>query len=413
MQYEYAKEKYASLGVDTEEAMQKLSGIKISMHCWQGDDIKGFLFRDQELTGGIQATGNYPGAARTPAELREDMEEAFRMIPGKHKVNLHAIYADTDEKIDLDTIEPKHYASWVEWAKEQGLGLDFNPTCFSHPKSESGFTLASADPAIRDFWVEHCRRSRRIGEYFGRELGQKAVTDIWIPDGFKDVPVDRLAPRVRLKEALDEILSEKLDPSANLDAVESKLFGIGSESYVVGSHEFYMGYAVKNHIAVCLDAGHFHPTEVISNKLSSLLLFTDEMLLHVSRPIRWDSDHVIILDDELQEIAHELVRNKLYERTHIGLDFFDASINRVAAWVIGMRNMEKALLKSFLEPTDTMKKMELEGDYTGRLAYLEEMKSMPWQAVWDEFCRRNNVPVGLQWLEEVRGYEAKVLSKRG
>ncbi len=413
MQYEYAKEKYASLGVDTEEAMRQLSGIKISMHCWQGDDIKGFLFRDQELTGGIQATGNYPGAARTPAELRADMEEAFRMIPGKHKVNLHSTYADTDEKIDLNEIEPKHYAPWVEWAKEQGLGLDFNPTCFSHPKSESGFTLASADPAIRDFWVEHCKRSRRIGEYFGKELGQKAVTNIWIPDGFKDIPVDRLAPRVRLKEALDDILSEKLDPSANLDAVESKLFGIGSESYVVGSHEFYMGYAIKNHIAVCLDAGHFHPTEVISNKISSLLLFADEMLLHVSRPIRWDSDHVIVLDDELQEIAHEMVRNKLYERTHIGLDFFDASINRVAAWVIGMRNMEKALLKSFLEPTDTMKKMELEGDYTGRLAYMEEMKSMPWQAVWDEFCRRNNVPVGLQWLDEVRGYEAKVLSKRG
>ena len=413
MQYEYAKEKYASLGVDTEEAMRQLSGIKISMHCWQGDDIKGFLFRDQELTGGIQATGNYPGAARTPAELRADMEEAFRMIPGKHKVNLHSTYADTDEKIDLNEIEPKHYAPWVEWAKEQGLGLDFNPTCFSHPKSESGFTLASADPAIRDFWVEHCKRSRRIGEYFGKELGQKAVTNIWIPDGFKDIPVDRLAPRVRLKEALDDILSEKLDPSANLDAVESKLFGIGSESYVVGSHEFYMGYAIKNHIAVCLDAGHFHPTEVISNKISSLLLFADEMLLHVSRPIRWDSDHVIVLEDELQEIAHEMGRNKLYERTHIGLDFFDASINRVAAWVIGMRNMEKALLKSFLEPTDTMKKMELEGDYTGRLAYMEEMKSMPWQAVWDEFCRRNNVPVGLQWLDEVRGYEAKVLSKRG
>ncbi len=413
MQYEYAKEKYAVLGVDTEEAMKQLSEIKISMHCWQGDDIKGFLFRDQELTGGIQATGNYPGAARTPAELRADMEEAFRMIPGKHKVNLHAIYADTDEKIDLDTIEPKHYASWVQWAKEQGLGLDFNPTCFSHPKSESGFTLASADPSIRSFWIEHCKRSRRIGEYFGKELGQKAVTDIWIPDGFKDIPVDRLAPRMRLKEALDEVLSEKLDTNANLDAVESKLFGIGSESYVVGSHEFYMGYAVKNQIAVCLDAGHFHPTEVISNKLSSLLLFTDEMLLHVSRPVRWDSDHVIVLDDELQEIANELVRNKLYKRTHIGLDFFDASINRVAAWVIGMRNMEKALLKAFLEPTDAMKKMELEGDYTGRLAYLEEMKSMPWQDVWDEFCRRNAVPVGLEWLKEIRRYEADVLAKRG
>ncbi len=410
--YEEAGERYAALGTDTEEAIRRLSDIKISMHCWQGDDVKGFLFRDRELSGGIQATGNYPGAARTPDELRADMDEAFSLIGGKHKVNLHSTYADTDEKIDLDAIEPRHYASWVQWAKERGLGLDFNPTCFSHEKAESGYTLSSADESIRSFWVEHCRRSRRVGEYFGRELGQKCVTNVWIPDGSKDVPVDRYAPRLRLKESLDEVFAEKLDPDANLDAVESKLFGIGSESYVVGSHEFYMGYAMKNNVAVCLDAGHFHPTEVISNKLSSLLLFSDEMLLHVSRPVRWDSDHVVALDDELQEIANEVIRNGLLDRIHIGLDFFDASINRVAAWVIGMRNMQKALLRALLEPTAAMKKMELDGDYTARLAYLEEMKAMPWQIVFDEFCARQNVPTGLDWLTEVRAYEKKILAER-
>lgn len=410
--YEEAKERYAALGSDTEEAMKRLASIKISMHCWQGDDVKGFLFRDRDLSGGIQATGNYPGAARTPDELRADMDKAFSLIPGKHKVNLHSTYADTEESIDLDAIEPRHYASWVQWAKDHGLGLDFNPTCFSHEKAESGYTLSSADEGIRRFWIEHCRRSRRVGEYFGKELGQKCVTNVWIPDGSKDVPVDRYAPRLRLKESLDEIFAEKLDPAANLDAVESKLFGIGSESYVVGSHEFYMGYAMKNNVAVCLDAGHFHPTEVISNKLSSLLLFSDEMLLHVSRPVRWDSDHVVALDDELQEIANEVIRNGLADRIHIGLDFFDASINRVAAWVIGMRNMQKALLRALLEPTAVMKKLELDGDYTARLAYLEEMKAMPWQAVWDEFCERQGVPTGLAWLDEVRGYEANILAER-
>ena len=410
--YEEAKERYAALGSDTEEAMKRLASIKISMHCWQGDDVKGFLFRDRDLSGGIQATGNYPGAARTPDELRADMDKAFSLIPGKHKVNLHSTYADTEESIDLDAIEPRHYASWVQWAKEHGLGLDFNPTCFSHEKAESGYTLSSADEGIRRFWIEHCRRSRRVGEYFGKELGQKCVTNVWIPDGSKDVPVDRYAPRLRLKESLDEIFAEKLDPAANLDAVESKLFGIGSESYVVGSHEFYMGYAMKNNVAVCLDACHFHPTEVISNKLSSLLLFSDEMLLHVSRPVRWDSDHVVALDDELQEIANEVIRNGLADRIHIGLDFFDASINRVAAWVIGMRNMQKALLRALLEPTAVMKQLELDGDYTARLAYLEEMKAMPWQAVWDEFCERQGVPTGLAWLDEVRGYETKILAER-
>lgn len=410
--YEAAKESFAALGVDTEKAMKQLGKIKISMHCWQGDDVRGFLFRGNELTGGIQATGNYPGAARTPAELRRDMEKAFSLIPGKHKVNLHAIYADTDEKVDLDAIEPRHYASWVAWAKENGLGLDFNPTCFSHKMSESGFTLSSADENVRRFWVEHCKRSRRIGAYFGKELGQKCVTNVWIPDGYKDIPVDRLAPRERLAQSLDEIFAEPLDEKYNLDAVESKVFGIGSESYVTGSHEFYLGYAVKNHKAVCLDTGHFHPTEYVSNKISSVLMFTNELLLHVSRPVRWDSDHVVTLNDELQEIAFELIRSGLISRTHIGLDFFDASINRIAAWVIGMRNMQKALLRALLEPTEMLKRCELKGDYTARLATLEEMKSMPWQAVWDEFCERNNVPVGLRWMDEVRSYEKDVLSAR-
>ena len=410
--YAEARERYAVLGSNTEQAMEELAKIRISVNCWQGDDVKGFLFRDRDLSGGIQATGNYPGAARTPQELRQDMEKAFSLIPGKHKVNLHSTYADTDEKIDLDAIEPRHYESWVQWAKEQDLGLDFNPTCFSHEKAESGYTLSSADESIRSFWVEHCRRSRRVGEYFGKELGQKCVTNIWVPDGSKDVPVDRYSPRLRLKQSLDEIFAERLDPAANLDAVESKLFGIGSESYVVGSHEFYMGYAMKNGVAVCLDAGHFHPTEVISNKISSLLLFSNEMLLHVSRPVRWDSDHVVILDDELQEIAFEVVRNGLLPRIHIGLDFFDASINRVAAWVIGTRNMQKALLRALLEPTAQMKQLELDGDYTARLAYLEELKAMPWQAVWEEFCRRQNVPGGLGWLDEVRAYEKSILESR-
>ena len=410
--YEAAKEAYAAFGVDTEAAMNRLRTIPISMHCWQGDDVRGFLFRGNDLTGGIQATGNYPGAARTPAELRQDMEKAFSLIPGKHKVNLHATYADTDEKIDLDEIEPRHYERWVAWAKEQGLGLDFNPTCFSHAKSESGFTLSSADEGIRRFWVEHCKRSRRIGAYFGKELGRQCVTNVWIPDGYKDTPVDRLAPRERLKQSLDEIFAEPLDEAYNLDAVESKVFGIGSESYVTGSHEFYLGYAVKNGKAVCLDTGHFHPTERVSDKISSVLMFTNELLLHVSRPVRWDSDHVVILDDELQEIALELVRNGLYKRTHIGLDFFDASINRIAAWVIGMRNMQKALLRALLEPTKTLKQYELEGNYTARLALLEELKSMPWQSVWDEYCERNSVPVGIRWMDEVRGYERGVLSHR-
>jgi L-rhamnose isomerase len=410
--YEAAKELYAAHGIDVDRALESLKKIKISIHCWQGDDVRGFLNRDQELTGGISVTGNYPGAARTPDELRADLEKALSLIPGKHKVNLHAIYADTDESVELDRIEPKHYKSWVQWAKEQGLGLDFNPTCFSHEKSEDGFTLSHPDPAIRQFWIDHCKASRKIGAYFGRELGQTCVTNVWIPDGFKDTPSDRLAPRRRLKEALDEVFAEELDPRHNLDAVESKLFGLGSEAYVVGSHEFYMGYGLQKGKLICLDAGHFHPTEVISNKLSALSLFADGILLHVSRPMRWDSDHVVTLDDELLDIAKELVHGDLLGKTHIGLDFFDASINRVAAWVIGTRNTIKALLRAMLMPIETLRQAELAGDYTTRLALTEEFKFYPFGAVWDYYCATSGVPVREQWLAEVKAYERDVLLKR-
>jgi L-rhamnose isomerase len=410
--FEEAKKLYGQHGINVDEILTELERIKISIHCWQGDDVRGFLFRDQELSGGISVTGEYPGAASTPDQLRADLEKAMSLIPGSHKVNLHAIYADTDESVDLDQLEPRHFQSWVDWAKEQGIGLDFNPTCFSHDKSKDGFTLSHADPAIRQFWIEHCKASRRIGAYFGEQLGQTCVTNIWVPDGYKDMPVDRMAPRQRLKDSLDEIFAEEINPEWNLDAVESKLFGLGSEAYVVGSHEFYMGYGIRNNKLICLDAGHFHPTESIAGKLSSLALFTDGLLLHVSRPMRWDSDHVVIMDDELTEIGRELVRNNLLDVTHIGLDFFDASINRIAAWVIGTRNTIKALLRAKLEPIDRLKQAELEGDYTTRLALVEEFKSYPFGAVWDYYCERMGVPVREEWLSEVKQYEQNVLLKR-
>lgn len=410
--YLLAKEQYAKIGVDTDKALEKLKNIKISMHCWQGDDVLGFLFKDIELSGGIQTTGNYPGRANTADELRADLDKALSLIPGKHKLNLHAIYADTDEKVDLDKLEPKHFEKWVKWAKERGMGLDFNPTCFSHPMADSGFTISSADEEVRNFWIRHCKASRKIAEYFGKELGQKAVTNFWFPDGYKDIPVDREAPRRRMMEALDEVFSEQIDEKYTVDALESKVFGIGAESYTVGSNEFCIGYAVSRNKLPCLDAGHYHPTEVISDKIPSVLLFSKELLLHVSRPVRWDSDHVVILDDELQAIAQSLVRTGLYERTHIGLDFFDASINRIAAWVIGTRNMQKALLKALLEPTADLMQVELEGDYTSRLALVEEYKTYPFGAVWDYFCEINGVPVGTDWLKEVKEYEQEVLLKR-
>ncbi|GIP48341.1 L-rhamnose isomerase [Paenibacillus sp. J53TS2] len=410
--YHEAKKLYEHHGIDVDAALARLSQIKISLHCWQGDDVKGFLGKDQELGGGLAVTGSYPGRARTSDELRQDLDEALRLIPGRHKVNLHAIYADTDERVELDALEPRHFAGWVDWAKERGLGLDFNPTCFSHEKAKDGFTLSHPDLDIRKFWIDHCKASRKISESFGRELGQPCVTNVWIPDGFKDSPVDRLTPRARLMEALDEVFAEPIDEKYNIDAVESKLFGIGSESYVVGSHEFYMGYALSRGKAVCFDAGHFHPTETISNKLSSWLLFGRELLLHVSRPVRWDSDHVVTMDDELLEIARELVRGELLDRTHIGLDFFDGSINHIAAWVIGTRNTQKALLRAMLEPLDKLKQLELDGDYTSRLALVEEFKSYPYGAIWDYFCATQGVPVREAWLADVKEYETNVLATR-
>ncbi|ADM72523.1 L-rhamnose isomerase [Paenibacillus polymyxa E681] len=410
--YNEAKKLYARHGIQVDDILRKLSQIKISLHCWQGDNVQGFLFKDKQLSGGIAVTGSYPGRAGTPQELRQDLEKALSLIPGKHKVNLHAIYADTTEQVDLDQLEPRHFQNWVDWAKQQGLGLDFNPTLFSHPKAEDGFTLSHKDSEIRDFWITHCKKSRRIAEHFGKELGQPCVTNHWMPDGYKDTPVDRLAPRERLRDALDEIFSEEISEEYNIDAVESKLFGIGSESYVVGSHEFYMGYALTRGKSVCLDAGHFHPTEVISNKLSSVLMFTDQLLLHVSRPVRWDSDHVVTMDDELLDIARELVRGELLSRTHIGLDFFDGSINHVAAWVIGTRNTIKALLRAMLEPIEALKQAEEERDFTTRLALVEEFKSYPFGAIWDYYCAQNGVPVREEWLAEVKDYEQQVLRKR-
>ena len=409
--YESAKELYAGLGVDTEEALRKLGQVKISMHCWQGDDVGGFE-NSGDLSGGIAATGNYPGKARNFEELTSDIDMAFKMIPGTHKINLHAIYAVTDHPVDRDALKPEHFSAWVDYAKERGLGLDFNPTLFSHPKAANSLTLSNPDESIRHFWVEHCKRCREITEYFGKELGQISLDNIWIPDGYKDIPADRLGPRQRLKDSLDEIFAEKLDPKYICDSVESKVFGIGLESYTVGSHEFYMNYAAKNNILCLLDNGHYHPTEVVSDKIPSMLLFSDKLALHVTRPVRWDSDHVVIFDDELKEIAKEIVRCNALDRVLIGLDYFDASINRVAAWVVGMRNMQKALLYALLTPHAALKKLQDSGDYTSLLAMQEELKTYPFADVWDRFCEEHNVPVRQNWLSDIRKYEADVLSKR-
>jgi L-rhamnose isomerase len=412
--YEIAKEQYAALGVDADAAIKKLARIPISLHCWQGDDVGGFETVGAQLSGGgIQATGNYPGKARTVAELRADVEKALSVVPGKHRLNLHACYLENGGKfVDRNEIEPKHFQGWIDWAKSKRLGMDFNPTYFSHAKAADGFTLTHPDKAIRNFWIEHGIACRKIGAEMGRQLGSTTVTNVWIPDGYKDIPVDRTAPRERLSDSLDKIFAEPIDPELHLDAVEAKLFGIGAESYTAGSAEYYMGYSVSRQKLLTLDAGHFHPTEVISEKISSVLLFCPGLLLHVSRPVRWDSDHVVILDDELQAIAKELVRSGKLDRIHIGLDYFDASINRVAAWVIGTRNMLKALLIAFLEPTAALRKIELKMDFTERLVKLEEQKSLPWTAVWDYYCAKKNVPVGAAWFDEIRKYEAQVLSKR-
>ncbi len=412
--YQIAKEQYAQFGVDVERAQTLLADIPVSMHCWQGDDVGGFERVGAELSGGgIQATGNYPGKAKSIAQLRADIEKALSLIPGKHRLNLHASYIDNGGKyIERNQIEPKHFQSWIDWAKGKLHGIDFNATYFSHPKAADGFTLSHCDQGIRNFWIEHGIACRKIGAEIGKQLKTATVTNVWIPDGFKDIPVDRSGPRERLTDSLDKIFAEKIDPKHNLDAVESKLFGIGAESYTVGSHEFYMGYAVSRQKLLCLDAGHFHPTEMISDKVSSVLQFTPGLLLHVSRPVRWDSDHVVILDDELQMIGKELVRSGKLDRIHIGLDYFDASINRIAAWVIGMRNMSKALLLGLLEPKDTLIQMEKQGDYTGRLAMSEEIKALPWAAVWDYYCMKQGVPAGMAWFDKVKEYEKQVLAAR-
>jgi len=411
--YSEAKDAYAEWGVDTDKVIARLATIPISLHCWQGDDVGGFETSSGQLGGGIMATGNYPGKARTPAELRQDLERALSLIPGKHRLNLHAIYGEFGgQPVDRDQIDIAHFQGWIDWAKKQGIGLDFNPTCFSHPKAAAGFTLSSLDPEIRAFWIEHCKRSRRIAAEMGRQLGSPAVNNIWIPDGYKDLPIDRNRHRALLRESLDAIFADPVDPTWLRDAVEPKLFGIGSEACVIGSAEFYLAYAVRNHKLLCLDTGHFHPTEVVSDKLSSVMLYLDEVLLHVSRGVRWDSDHVVILNEELVAIAQELVRNDLVDRTHIGLDFFDASINRLAAWAIGTRAMLKALLLALLEPGDKLRDCEQRGDYAARLGLLEELKSMPFGAVWDYYCQTQGAPIGRQWLDNVRQYERAVLDKR-
>ncbi len=411
--YELSKQRYAQLGVDTGVALKKLATISISLHCWQGDDVGGFENMGSELGGGLAVTGNYPGKARTPDELRGDFEKALSLIPGRHRFNLHACYAETGgKKVDRDELGPEQFRNWIAWAKANKLGLDFNQTYFAHPKAADGFTLAHPDKAIRKFWIDHGIRCREIGAAFGKELGKSCLTNLWIPDGMKDTPADRRAPRARLADALDQVFARKIDPRLNVDSVEGKLFGIGSESYVVGSHEFYFGYAVSRKKLLCLDAGHFHPTESIADKISAVLQYLPEIALHVSRGVRWDSDHVITFNDELQAIAIELVRGDYLNRVRIGLDYFDASINRVAAWVIGARNMVKALLKALLEPADQLREAEALGDFTSRLALQEEAKTLPLGAVWDFYCQSSGVPVGEDWIAEVKNYERGVLSKR-
>jgi L-rhamnose isomerase len=411
--YALAQQHYAEFGVDTDLALERLRRIAVSVHCWQGDDVGGFETAEGLIGGGIMATGNYPGRARNGDELRSDLEKAYSLIPGNHRLNLHANYLETGGKrVERNEIEPPHFQRWIDWARQMGVGVDFNPTFFSHPKAADGFTLSHRDQQIRRFWVEHAVACRKIGEAIGRALGSPCVTNIWIPDGYKDVTIDRKGPRELLKKSLDEIFADAIDPAYNLDSVECKLFGIGTETYVVGSHEFYLGYAVENKKLLCLDSGHFHPTETIADKISSVLSFLDEILLHVSRGIRWDSDHVVILGDELRATAEELVRGDYLDRVHIGLDFFDASINRVAAWVIGTRAMIKALLLALLEPTAELRELEIQGDFTARLATVEAVKMLPLGAVWDYYCLQHDVPVGMAWLDEVRDYERKVTRQR-
>lgn len=411
--FRLAVERFAEWGVDVHKALNILETIPISVHCWQGDDVGGFEVQDSILSGGIQSTGDYPGKARNADELRSDLNKAFSLIPGSHRLNLHAIYLETNQKIERNKIEPQHFSAWVDWATEQKIGLDFNPSFFSHDKAKDNMTLSHPDKSIREFWVEHGKACRKIGAYFGEKLGSPCINNIWIPDGFKDEPVDRLTPRNRLIESLDAILAKPYNKAHLKDAVESKLFGIGVEAYTVGSHEFYMGYAMKNNILLCLDSGHFHLTESVADKLSALTPFMDEFLLHITRPIRWDSDHVVVLDDQVKAIAKELIFHDLLKKTNIGLDFFDGTINRVASWVIGTRNVQKALLMALLQPVEQLFSLEHKQNYTDRLLVTEELKDLPYGAVWQYFCQKTNRPYGKELIQTIHQYEQNIQLKRG
>ncbi len=412
--YQNAKEQYAALGVNTDEALKKLDEVKISLHCWQTDDVGGFETPDAVLGGGgIQATGNYPGKARTIEHLKQDIEKVMSLLPGKQRLNLHAIYGDfKGERVDRDQIEVKHFQSWIDWAKKLQIGLDFNPTCFSHPYANDGFTLSSKNEKYRKFWVEHTRRTRKIAAEMGRQLGTPAVNNIWIPDGSKDIPVDRNAHRTLLRQSLDEIFRDEYPKQHLKDSMESKLFGIGSESMVVGSAEFYLGYAIRNHKMICLDNGHYHPTEQVGDKISSVLQYLDELLLHVTRGVRWDSDHVVIYNDEIQLIAQEIVRCNALKRVNVGLDYFDASLNRVGAYVIGTRSAQLAFLNALLEPVETLRNYEEGGRFFERLALMEVLKTKPLGDVYNYYCQQHNVPVAENYIPEIQQYEKSVLSNR-
>lgn len=413
--YEYAKESYAKIGVDVDKALKILKTTPISIHCWQGDDVTGFENLQNGLTGGIQTTGNYPGKARNAEELRADMDMMLSLIPGAKKINIHASYLESNgKKVDRDAILPEHFDNWIAWAKQNNLGLDFNSTSFSHPKGADGFTLSHKDDDIRKFWIEHHKRCRQISDYIGRKLGNICIHDIWIHDGEKEVPVDTLSPRLRLKDSLDQVLEEKMDPKYHMDALESKLFGIGSECYVVGSHDFYLAYVTsRDDVLLTMDTGHYHPTEKVSGKISALLPFVTGLLLHVSRPERWDSDHVVAFDDETQALMREIVKCDALSKVYVSTDYFDASINRIIAWVVGVRNSQKALLEALLMPVDNLKKIELANDFSSRMAMTEELKTMPFGAVWDYYLELEGMPAGFDWISKVKEYESSVQLKRG
>jgi len=412
--YTIARERYAQWGVSTDDALSALGSIALSLHCWQGDDVHGFeAVGTGASSGGIQVTGAYPGRARNMSELQRDLEQAFSLIPGKHRLNLHAMYGDFGgTKVDRDGIEPSHFRGWMDWGREHDVPLDFNATCFAHPKADSGFTLSSLDAGTRDFWIEHVRRCREISAVMGKLQGSPCIHNLWIPDGSKDITVQRLAYRTTLRKALDSIYAKQFEPDEMKDAVESKLFGIGSESFVVGSHEFYLGYALTRKLMLCLDMGHFHPTESVADKVSALLQYADEFLLHVSRGIRWDSDHIVIMNDDVTSLTDEIVRADALKRVHVALDFFDGSVNRIGAWVIGTHSTLKAFLRALLEPRAKLLQLEQSGDLFGRLAVLEEAKTLPLGAVWDYYCATAGVPTGESWMKSVRDYERRILGTR-